>query len=74
MSAVGFIYLIILGNIWYAMLVVGTMPPEWLKVSFYLGIFFILGCGVGLVTRIALNWRSMKDETNEPEDFPRDDG
>ena len=56
MSAIGFIYLIVLGNIWYAMLVVGAAPPEWLKISFYLGIFFVLASGAGLLMKILTRW------------------
>ena len=67
LSALGFIYLIILGNIWFAFMVVGAVLPDWLRNSFYLGVLFVLGSGAGLFTKILTNWylAAPLEETDE---------
>ncbi len=47
--ALGFIYLIVLGNIWVTYQVTGEHVPLSLRVAFFLGIFWIVTTAVGVL-------------------------
>ena len=48
LSAIGVIYLILLGKLWFSYRLFGQHSPEWLLVAFVLGLPFVFvgGCGV----------------------------
>lgn len=47
--ALGFIYLIVLGNVWFTYTVTGGEVPLTLRVAFFVGIFWVLTSAVGVL-------------------------
>lgn len=50
--ALCFIYLIILGNIWFGLTFTGNEAPQWIQIMFGTGVLAVFG--LGLVTTIYL--------------------
>lgn len=49
MTALGFIYLIILGNFWFSYRLFGHHSPEWLLEAFVIGLPFVFIGGMGVI-------------------------
>lgn len=47
--ALGFIYLIVLGNVWVTYTVTGGYVPLSLRVAFFIGIFWVVTTAVGVL-------------------------
>lgn len=50
-TALGFIFSILFGNLWLVYLLVGGTLPHWIGYGFYLGVVMALGGGVSTVIR-----------------------
>lgn len=50
-TAVGFIFSILFGNLWLVYLVTSAAMPNWIGYGFYLGVVLALGGGAGTFVR-----------------------
>ncbi len=66
LSALGFIFLIVVGNIWYAKMIVGEPIGVWIQLSFYLSVGMALVGAVG-VTYLLLRQKLVRSDKSDPE-------
>lgn len=47
--ALGFVYLILIGNVWVTYLITGGHVPLWMRVAFFIGIFWVTVSAFGVM-------------------------
>lgn len=47
--ALGFVYLILIGNIWITYHITGSHVPLWMRVAFFIGIFWVTVSAFGVL-------------------------
>ena len=61
-SAILMIYMVLCGNIWFALLVIGEGTPLWLTIAARTGALLLLASGAGLVSHaVYLKYFSSSD-------------
>lgn len=56
--AIGFIYIVILGNIWFTRGISGASTPDWMVLAFFFGIVWILCLGVAMGAQWLYLWHT----------------
>ncbi len=56
--AAGFIYIVILGNIWFSRGISGDSTPHWMMVAFVIGMIWVLGLGVAMGVQWIYLWHT----------------
>ena len=69
-SAILMIYMIVCGNIWFTLLVVGQSTPEWLINASRLGAFGLLISACGFLTLLVGTRLGLISEISEPSSSP----
>lgn len=73
LSALGFIILVILGNIWFIEGLTGREAPKWLQILFLANVLGLLISGLGLGTHILWNIYRAKQVDMEAESVEEQD-
>lgn len=67
-AALGFIFLIVLANVWVAILVTGSQTPAWLSNSFMIGILLTFANVVALAVKMIITKFNSKKDTIDPDE------
>lgn len=70
--AVGFIFLILLGNIWFGLSLTTTETPIWIQTLFGIGILWVITFGVLLCLYAIYLWQKGSLYEHEDDDERRD--